>query len=276
MAMVPAIFSRTYATTTAAQTFAAVRSDGFGAVQFNLSNLGLPTLPDALPEELETVRAEADARGVTLCALSGTWNMAHPDPAHRRAMRPRFLNVLRAALRLGVPIVTLCTGSRDAGNMWAAHADNASPEAWADLRAELAWALERAADAGLRLAIEPEPANVICDARAARRLLDEMQAPHLGIVLDAANLIPAHQAARQPAVMAEALGLLGDALLLAHAKDHDASGRVVAPGDGVVDLPGFAAGLGAAGFDGPLIGHGFAPADALRAAGVLRALCAAS
>ena len=32
-------------------------------------------------------------------------------------------------------------------------------------------------------------------------------------------------------------------VLLAHAKDHDATGRVVAPGDGIIDLPTFVAGL---------------------------------
>lgn len=271
--MTPAIFSRTYSLTTAAETFAAVKADGFAAVQFNLSNLGLLPVPDALPDTLEAARAEADAAGITLSALSGTWNMAHPDPAHRAAMRPRFLNVLHAARRLGTPIVTLCTGSRDAGNMWAPHPENAFPEAWADLRAELTWALDQAAQLGLALGIEPEPANIICDAKAARRILDEMRAPHLGIVLDAANLIPAEDAARQSEILNHALGLLGGNLLLAHAKDHDATGRVVAPGDGVIDLFSFVAGLKSAGFDGPLIGHGFDPADAPRAARALRAVC---
>lgn len=272
--MIAAIFSRTYPVTSAEATFAAVRADGFGAVQFNLSNLGLPPLPETVPEGLGTVADEAFRAGVAISALSGTWNMAHPDPAYRSAQRPRFLNVLHAAKALGTPIVTLCTGSRDASNMWAAHPDNSTPEAWADLRAELVWALDQASALGLALGIEPEPANVIGDARAARRILDEMQAPHLGIVLDAANLIPAEAASRQASILDHALGLLGGDLLLAHAKDHDASGKVVAPGDGVIDLPGFVAGLRDAGFDGPLIGHGFEAADAARAGVVLRGLCA--
>ncbi len=269
--MIPAVFSRTYPVPTAAQTFAAVRADGFAAVQFNLSNLGLASLPDALPDDLEN--ALTQTKGVVMSALSGTWNMAHPDPAHRAAHRPRFLNVLLAARRLGIPVVTLCTGSRNAGNMWAAHPDNATPEAWADLCTELTWALDQAAQHGLALGIEPEPANVIADAKTARRILDQMCAPHLGIVLDAANLIPAQDAARQKAILDHALHLLGQNLLLAHAKDHDATGKVVPPGAGVIDLPGFVAGLKAAGFDGALIGHGFDAADAPAAAKALRDLC---
>ncbi len=271
--MIPAIFSRTYSLITAAETFAAVKADGFKAVQFNLSNLGLPPLPDAVPAGLDVAAASAASAGIAISALSGTWNMAHPDPAYRAAMRPKFLNVLHAARHLGTNIVTLCTGSRDASNMWAAHPDNTTPQAWADLAAELAWALDHAAHLGLKLAIEPEPANVINSAEAARRILYDMQAPHLGIVLDAANLIPAEDAPRQTAILEHALTLLGADLLLAHAKDHDATGKVVPPGDGVIDLPGFALGLKSAGFTGPLIGHGFDAACAHRAGQVLQALC---
>jgi sugar phosphate isomerase/epimerase len=272
--MTPAIFSRTYPLTTAEATFAAVKADGFGAVQFNLSNLGLPPLPETAPTGLEAVRDQAAAAGVVISALSGTWNMAHPDAAYRAQMRERFELVLQAATTLGAPIVTLCTGSRDAGNMWAHHPQNTSPAAWADMAEELSHALDRAAFYGLRLGIEPEPANVVCDAPAARRILDQLQAPHLGIVLDAANLIAPEQAVHQQAILDHALDLLGADLLLAHAKDHDAAGRVVAPGDGIINLPAFVAGLRQAGYTGPLIGHGFDPAQAPHAARVLHDLCA--
>ena len=272
--MIPAIFSRTYPLTTAEATFAAVKADGFGAVQFNLSNLGLPPLPETAPAALDAVRDQAAAAGVVISALSGTWNMAHPDAAYRSMMRERFELVLQAATTLGAPIVTLCTGSRDAGNMWAHHPQNTSPAAWADMADELSHALDRAAHYGLRLGIEPEPANVICDAPAARRILDQLQAPHLGIVLDAANLIAPEQAVHQQAILDQAFDLLGADLLLAHAKDHDATGRVVAPGDGIINLPAFVAGLRKAGYTGPLIGHGFDVAQTAQAARVLRELCA--
>ena len=272
--MIPAIFSRTYPLTTAEETFAAVKADGFAAVQFNLSNLGHAPLPDALPDGLEMVARQADKAGIVLCALSGTWNMAHPDPAHRAAQRPKFRNVLLAAKALGAPVVTLCTGSRHAANMWAAHPDNSTAQAWADLSAELGWALDQAAQLGLSLGIEPEPANVIADAPTARRILDQMQAPHLGIVLDAANLIPGDKAAQQSGILSQAIDLLGGDLLLAHAKDHDAAGNVTAPGDGVIDLPAFALALKVAGYAGPLIAHGFAAADSARAGKAMQTLCA--
>lgn len=272
--MYPAIFSRTYPDRDPEAVLEAIRADGFTGAQMNLSSFGMESLPEALDGgALAAGRAAAGRLGVTMAALSGTYNMAHPDRAARLAMRPRFRNVLDAARTIGAPVVTLCTGSRDSANMWAEHPANGSPEAWADLREELDWALAEAGSRGLLLAVEPEPGNVVRDARAARKLLDEVGARSLKIILDAANLIGTAGLARQPEIVAEAVDLLGPDVVLAHAKDIDAGGKVVAPGDGAIDLPAFVAVLAAAGFDGALIAHGFEAADTARAGRATAALC---
>ena len=254
------IFSRTYAAKGEA-VFAAIKADGFSAAQLNLSSLGLESLPSSVPDDV-VLKAKADAaiHGVALVALSGTYNMAHPDVAYRKAQRAKFLNVVVAAKLMDIGIVSLCTGSRDANNMWAHHADNHSPEAWHDFRSELDAALSLAD--GLTLAIEPEPGNVVRDAKLARRLLDEVGSPHLKIILDAANLIGPDGLAQQRQIMAEAFDLLGADVVLAHAKDIDASGHVVPPGQGTIDLIDFVEGLKRAHYSGALIAHGFEEKDA--------------
>ncbi len=70
----------------------------------------------------------------------------------------------------------------------------------------------------------------------------------------------------------EAANLLGSSLLLAHAKDMDASGQVVAPGEGAVDLAAFVKALRAVGYDDALIAHGFAADKTRVAAKVLHRL----
>lgn len=264
--MKPGIFGRTYPFQTAGEIFAAAKRDGFAAIQFNLSGLGLPSLPAELPEAaLDGVARAASAAGLELVALSGTYNMAHPDRETRLAGRQGFANVVRAATLIGAPLVTLCTGSRDPKDMWKAHSDNISDAAWRDMREELDAALDLASRHGLKLGIEPEPGNVVRDARAARRLLGEVGASApLGIVLDAANLVGT-DLPRQSEIMREAVELLGDALVLAHAKDMDSHEQVTRPGDGAVDLVGFTALLRKAGYDGALVGHGFEAVDAARA-----------
>jgi sugar phosphate isomerase/epimerase len=256
--MYAAIFSRTYPLNDAAAVFAAVAADGYKGVQANLSSVGLDSLPENLPPGIAArIGVEASARGIRIAALSGTYNMAHPDVQVRHAYRARFRNVVRAAVEMGTAVVTLCTGSRDEHDQWKFHPDNSSAAAWSDLRSELDFALGVAQEAGISLAIEPEPANVIHDARTARRILDEVKSPRLGIILDAANLVFPTSLAAQSEVMREAAGLLGDSLLLAHAKDIDAAGNVVAPGEGAVDLPAFVKALRSVGYDDALIAHGF-------------------
>ena len=256
--MYAAIFSRTYPMKDIAAVLDAVVADGFEGIQANLSSAGLASLPNASPSGvIEKVKSAATSRGIKIAALSGTYNMAHPDPQVRQASRAGFANVVTAAREMGAPIVTLCTGSRDPQDMWKSHPDNNSPEAWSDLLSELDFALRLAEDAGIQLAIEPEPANVIGDAKTADRLLKQIASQHLGIILDAANLLTPATLATQHEIMAEAANLLGGSLLLAHAKDIDTSGNVIAPGQGAVDLFAFAKALRTVNYCGPLIAHGF-------------------
>lgn len=273
--MYPAIFSRTYPIQRIENALAAIEADGFAGAQMNLSSFGMESLPPDLDESpLSRGRQEAQRLGVAMSALSGTYNMAHPQFEARAERRPRFLRVLKAASLIGAPIVTLCTGSRDADNMWQAHPENASTEAWRDLREELDWALAEAASLGLTLAIEPEPGNVVRDAIVARRLLDEIRAPHLKIILDAANLIGVEGLGQQAEIVTKAVDLLGPDVVLAHAKDINSKGEVVAPGEGAIDLRAFVAALSSAGFDGALIAHGFDAADTSVAGRAMNALCA--
>jgi len=257
--MYAAIFSRTYPMRDVAEVIDAVVVDGYQGIQANLSSAGLASLPEALPPGIGAqFGREARAKGVRIAALSGTYNMAHPDSKVRKASRAGFQNVVKAAREMGTPIVTLCTGSRDAHDMWMFHPANDSEVAWRDLRSELEFALPVAAAAGIRLAIEPEMANVIRDAGTANRILKEMASPNLGIVLDAANLLSPKTLSRQHELIDEATSLLGGSLLLAHAKDIDAAGHVVAPGEGAVDLMAFTKALRSVGYDDALIAHGFA------------------
>jgi len=275
--MYTAIFSRTYSMKGPAMVFDAVAADGYQGVQANLSTAGLASLPEFLPTGLAgRFGEEARSRGIRIAALSGTYNMAHPDEKIRKASRVGFRNVIQAATEMGTSIVSLCTGSRNEQDMWKFHPDNYSAAAWRDLRSELDFALSAAHESGIRLALEPEPANIIHDAKAARRVLDEIASPYLGIILDAANLLSPETLGKQHEVISEATSLLGDSLLLAHAKDIDAGGQVVAPGEGAVDLLSFTRSLRAVGYDEALIAHGFSAERTAAAARELERLVGAA
>ena len=257
------VFSRTYQLPGPDRIFAQAAQDGFQAIQFNFSSAGLASLPKEWPEAIvRGVLASAKQSGLSICALSGTYNMAHPDAARRQADRIGFANVVRSAQLMQAPLVTLCTGTRNATDMWSAHPDNGSAAAWNDLRGEIDFALELAERHGVALGVEPEPGNVVRDATHARRLLDEVDSPRLKIVMDAANLLPAERQARQREVISEAVALLGADLALVHTKDVGAAGEAVAAGRGIVDFPHFLKAVLSTGYRCPLVSHNFPEKDA--------------
>jgi sugar phosphate isomerase/epimerase len=257
------IFAKTFPGTNAEAVLMHVRQAGFSVSQFNLACAGLPSLPDAVPEKgLRRIRAASKASGVALVALSGTYNMIHPDPAVRARGLRQLGVVIGAAATLGIPLVTLCTGTRDAEDQWRHHPENATPSAWQDLTTEMAKALAMAEQHGVDLGIEPEQANVVTSALAAQRLMTEMASPRLRIVLDPANLFERETTEGARAILRDAVERLGDRIAMAHAKDRAADGRFVTVGDGIIDFPDFVAQLRGAGFAGPLVTHGLDAAEA--------------
>lgn len=232
------IFSEAFLRPTGAESAAALAAAGFGVTQLNWPSLGLSGLPDpADPPDFEGIRAAYDDANVRICAVSGTYNMIHPDPQVRQSGTRRCLGVLAGAPRLGTDVVTLCTGTRTVESMWRAHPDNASAQAWADLRATFDELLPAAAAAGVRLGVEPEPSNVIRDADQAVRLLAELgaDARHVAIVLDPANLLDPAAPARQESDLTRAFEQLGDRACAVHAKDLTPDGAFGAPGTGILD-----------------------------------------
>ena len=269
----PGIFAKTFVRPTVEEVFDAVARHPLRCVQFNFASAGLPTLPYELdPALLERIRRAAADRRLAIAAVSGTFNMIHPDAPYRRAGLRGLEALAAACARLGAPVITLCTGTRDPDDMWRGHPGNDSEQAWRDLHVTLTKALTIADKHGLILGIEPETGNVISSARHARRLLDEMKSPRLKVVMDAANLFHPGDLPRMDRVLDEAFDLLGGDLVLAHAKELSADGPPgnLAPGDGVLDWDRYLGLLRRSGFDGPLILHGVDEADAARSIRFLR------
>src|SRR5919106_2525999 len=257
------IFAKTFARSSPEGAFDALASYGLHGTQFNMSVARLPSMPDEIDPALadRVMKAAAD-RNIVLVAVSGTFNMIHPDVGVRRDGLCRLGVLAGACERLGTSTVTLCTGTRDPEDMWRRHPDNARPEAWRDLLATMQEALETAEEHSVTLAFEPETGNVVDSAAKGRRLLDEMRSPRLKVVMDAANLFdatdPTRSLSRSEEILKEAFELLGGDLLFAHAKDVNGSGEVVAVGKGELDYEQYLKHLDEAGYGGPLIIHGLA------------------
>lgn len=237
----------------------AVAEAGLPRIQFNFSCAGLPSMPDAVDEATQTaIQTALQQTPIALEAVSGTFNMIHPNPAERLAGLRRLGVIARQCHWLGTNLVTLCTGTRHATDMWAAHPDNNRADAWYDLRQSLDGALQLADQYNLVLGIEPETGNVINSVAKAVQLLHEVNSSRLRIVFDPANLFELEPLPVIRERIAQGLDLLGEAIVSAHAKDRDRQGRVVAAGKGILPYADFLSGLKRVGYRGNLIMHGLA------------------
>ena len=104
------IFAKIFDRPNVSSCLQAVADAGIPATQFNLSVAGLPTIPDEpVPDDVvDAIRASANQAGVALAAISGTFNAAHPDPAHQQIYLARFphLCVVARDLQIGIVVVT--------------------------------------------------------------------------------------------------------------------------------------------------------------------------
>jgi sugar phosphate isomerase/epimerase len=270
------IFAKTFARPSIESNLRAVAAYGLGIAHYNMACAGLPSLPERIPSTVaERIGNAALAQGIRIVAVSGTFNMIDPCLQRRGEGLRRLRELAVACEALGTRTVTLCTGTRDAEDMWGGHPDNTSPEAWAELLRSLEVALTIADEFDLDLGIEPETANVVDSAVAARQLLNELRSPRLKIVIDPANLFNVADLPRQRRILDQAFDLLGEEIIMGHAKDVCAvSGAIrhVAAGTGVLDYSHYLELL--APLDVPLIVHGLAESQVPRALTFLRSLTA--
>lgn len=269
------IFAKTFPRPTLEETLNAVVAHGLKHVQFNLSCVGLPTLPTELgdSDRAPIARAFRD-RGLTMSAISGTFNLIEEDEGHRAFVaqtpgakqlfsghNPNFeaLELLASAARdLGTRIVTLSTGTREPAYMWRWHPKNVTRQSWDKVVGATRKVAEIASRHQVFMAFEPEISNVVDSICKARRLLDQVSSPWLKVVLDPANLIRPGDIPRMKEMIEEAFDWLGDDIALMHVKELGKNGQPgdLAPGQGILDYGFILNELERIGYNGTLIMHG--------------------
>jgi len=265
------IFAKTFEGRTPDAVLAAVSAAGFTEAQYNMACSGLESMPAAItPDEARAVAEAGATHGLRIAAVSGTFNMIHPDVAVRDEGQRRLAVIGERCAAMSTGIVTLCTGTRDPHDQWRAHPDNDSSEAWRDLLGAVERAVAMAERFDIELGIEPELGNVVSSAERARRLIDEIQSPRIRIILDPANLFEVTNLSEQRRIVSDAIELLAGRIAMAHAKDRNADGSFATAGKGVLDYAHYVSELKAIGFDGVLVAHGLSAAEAAGVHGFLK------
>ena len=253
------IFAKTFIRPTLEQVLDCVYEQGIKNIQFNMSCAGLAPLPDFIdPVTSKRIFHETERRDIKISAVSGTFNMIHPNKLEREIGLARLNTLATASKEMGASVITLCTGTRDPDNMWRKHPGNREGSAWKDLLACMETALGIAENHNVMLAFEPEQANVVDSAEKGKRLLNEMKSNKLKVVFDAANLFHKDNISHMKQTMENAFHLLNDAIIMAHAKDININKnelRFVAAGEGILDYDTYLKLLHEYRFSGALILH---------------------
>lgn len=253
------IFETVFERPTLREQFGAVATAGFSSIQFDYASTGLESNPATIPQAtVEGVKRNADDASIRIAAVSGAFNMIHPDLTVREQGLASLEAISATCRTLGTSIVTLCTGTRSTKSQWTHHPDNMLSDAWNDLLRSMHEALEIADRHQVTLAFEPEPANVARNAEVAKQLLDALDHPRLKIVLDPANIIASERERAPEDVLAEAFDLLGDSIVLGHAKDLSSAGNFCPAGMGIVPWRFYRLLLEGMGFKGDVILHSLA------------------
>lgn len=247
---------------TVEELFSAMRDYGFTATQFNFLSVCDEEMPLHIDPALTArIRRAAEASGVEIVSVNGTFNMIDPDPAKRADGLRRFEVLAQNMHALNCNFVTLCTGSRNPEHMWRPHPDNQTEAVWADLLETMDAVLKVAKRYDLILGLETEPSNVMNTPERCRALMEAFgNTPRLKVIMDIANLfrpgMPYVENVRP--TMRHAFDLLGKDVFLAHGKDilEGEQPRYTFAGNGIVDFPYFKTLLEEIGYKGCLLLHG--------------------
>ncbi|MFK0161259.1 sugar phosphate isomerase/epimerase family protein [Rhizobium sp. NPDC090279] len=269
------IFAKTFDGSDPAAVLRSVADAGFASAQYNMACSGLAPMPDTIgTEQAAAVAAAAEVSKVEIVAVSGTYNMIHPNIAVREAGHRRLEELAKHCAAMSTGLITLCTGTRDPLDQWRAHSGNDLPDAWRDLLEAMEIAIEIAERYDVDLGIEPELANVINSAQKAHRLIAELKSQRLKVVIDPANLFEVAPLDEQRHIVSSAIDLMAEHIVMAHAKDRNPDGSFATAGKGVIDYPHYLGRLKQIGFSGNLVTHGLKADEAAGVAAFLRDLLA--
>lgn len=202
-------------------------------------------VPDATDDDARVIRRTAAQRGMTMQCFTPEQvaypvNIASSDVSVRGSSISMFLRAAELCVELGAPLLFLTSGR--------GREDEPVDGAWARSADALGTIVERAASLGVACVLEPlqrVESNLVVGAAALGRMLDELDSPNLGAVLDTVAMATSGE------TVADVADAVGDRLRHVHLVDGAPAGHL-AWGDGELPLAAILGDLDATGYTGPL------------------------
>ncbi|HTI01111.1 MAG TPA: sugar phosphate isomerase/epimerase family protein [Acidisoma sp.] len=212
-------------------------------------------------QRIQDLKSLARDEGLTLSNIFCNLNFSSkPGDKSSRADLDGFRKGVETAAELGSPLITTSTPYPFGREITPILRRPISQLSTADVEPQWNWtaeynqcvdslakACEFAADARLKVAIEPHPYRWVNSAQSMARLLERTGSPNLGFNFDPSHLFPSGDMPHFTVLM------LGDRIFNTHLSDND--GQTNAhwrPGRGKIDWVAILSALEAIGYKGPL------------------------
>lgn len=173
--------------------------------------------------------------GIDIAVLGCYLNLANPDEIELKKTQDTYRAHIRFASLLGTGVVGTETGCPN--REYKPCPESRTEEALQLFIKNLRPVVEYAEKMGVIVAIEPVARHIVWCPKAARKVLDAINSPNLGIIFDPVNLLDIDNYKNQKEICREAIELLGDDIMMIHIKDY-------LPNADGTNLDSMAAGLG--------------------------------
>lgn len=216
------IFSKIYNNYCLDEAFLKIREHGIKNIQFNMSNVGLESLPEHINDNIiKKIKHSQNKYGISIPVISGTFNTLELDKNKNAENLRRFINLLNAAKILNIECVSISTGSFNQKNFWRSHPENQTEKAWELLMKRLEQMLIEAEKRKIIIVVEPEQANVVQSESDVMRLMEYYKSNYLRVLYDPSNLMTIKDIGQEIDKIKYSLNVLRKYIVVAHLKDFN-------------------------------------------------------
>lgn len=205
---------------TLAETIKKVKQDGMSCVQLDLEfkdlDLGRGRITS---EKAGKVRDAFRDANVPIVAISAYTNLTHPDPQKRQENINYVKEILDHARDFGTPYVVSETGTYNLESDWLYDPRNSTEEAYQEFKAIATDIAKFAYEHDAVFLVENYVNNIIGSVDQVARLLQEINHPGIGLLLDPTNFFDDSNIDDVDPVIEKIFWVLGDKIKVAHAKD---------------------------------------------------------
>lgn len=205
---------------TLAETIEKAKKDGMNCVQLDLEFKDVDlSQGNITKEKANMVRDAFRDANLPIVAISAYTNLTHPDSVKRQKNIDYVKEILSFAREFGCPYVVSETGTYNLESDWLYDPKNSTEEAYQEFKTIALDLAKFAYDYDAVFLVENYVNNIVGSVDQTARLLQEINHPGIGLLLDPTNYFDDSNIDNVDPTIEKIFHVLEDKIKVAHAKD---------------------------------------------------------